>query len=86
VSDRWTNGYPYSSIERVFIDRNLLPRNAISPQGIRSREPRGGDITSLAESLQQQSQFNLHTIADISELFRSLDKPPLAKLSFFVGC
>jgi membrane-bound lytic murein transglycosylase A len=29
------NGYPYSSIERVFIDRNLLPRNAISPQGIR---------------------------------------------------
>ncbi len=29
------NGYPYSSIKRVFIDRNLLPRNAISPQGIR---------------------------------------------------
>jgi membrane-bound lytic murein transglycosylase A len=29
------NGCPYSSIERVFIDRNLLPRNAISPQGIR---------------------------------------------------
>ena len=29
------NGYPYSSIERVFIDRNLLPRNAISPQGTR---------------------------------------------------
>jgi hypothetical protein len=32
------------------------------------------------------STVNLHTIADISELFRSLDKPPLAKLSFFVGC
>src|SRR5262249_41576343 len=29
------NGYPYSSIERVLIDRNLIPRNAISPQGIR---------------------------------------------------
>src|SRR5947208_16353296 len=29
------NGYPYSSIERVLIGRNLIPRNAISPQGIR---------------------------------------------------
>jgi hypothetical protein len=25
-------------------------------------------------------------LADISELFRSFDKPPLAKLAFFVGC
>jgi peptidoglycan lytic transglycosylase A len=29
------NGYPYSSIERVLIGRNLIPRNAISPQGVR---------------------------------------------------
>ena len=29
------NGYPYSSIERVLIGRNLIPGNAISPQGIR---------------------------------------------------
>jgi hypothetical protein len=34
----------------------------------------------------RRSAVNLHTIADISELFRSLDKPPLAKLSFFVDC
>ena len=25
-------------------------------------------------------------LADISELFRSLDKPPLAQLPFFIGC
>jgi membrane-bound lytic murein transglycosylase A len=29
------NGHPYSSIERMLIDRNLFPRNATSPQGIR---------------------------------------------------
>jgi membrane-bound lytic murein transglycosylase A len=29
------NGYRYSSIERVLINRNLIPRTAISPQGIR---------------------------------------------------
>jgi len=29
------NGYPYSSIERVLVERNLIPRAAISPQGIR---------------------------------------------------
>jgi len=29
------NGYRYSSIERVLIDRNLIPREAMSPQHIR---------------------------------------------------
>jgi 3D (Asp-Asp-Asp) domain-containing protein len=29
------NGYPYSSIERVLISRNLIPRSAISRQAIR---------------------------------------------------
>ncbi len=34
-----------------------------------------------------ESQFNLRAIAaNISELLRSLDKPPLAELPFFVGC
>jgi hypothetical protein len=32
-------------------------------------------------------RINPHAIAaDISELFRSLDKPPLAQLPFFIGC
>ena len=29
------NGYPYSSIERVLVDRNLIPRAAMSPQSVR---------------------------------------------------
>src|SRR5262249_39852345 len=29
------NGYPYSSIERVLVDRNLIPRGAMSPQSVR---------------------------------------------------
>jgi hypothetical protein len=34
-----------------------------------------------------ESRFNLRAIAaNISELLRSLDKPPLAELPFFVGC
>jgi hypothetical protein len=40
-----------------------------------------------AESLQQQSRFNLRAIAaNTSELLRSVDKPPLAELPFFIGC
>jgi hypothetical protein len=40
-----------------------------------------------AESLQQQSQFNLRAIAtNIAKLLRSADKPPFAELPLFVGC
>jgi hypothetical protein len=43
-------------------------------------------FTSVRESF-GESGFNLRAIAaNISELLRSVDKPPLAELPFFIGC
>jgi membrane-bound lytic murein transglycosylase A len=51
------NGYPYSSIERVLIDRNLIPRNAISPQGIRDWMAAHPDVAAKVRAANRSYVF-----------------------------
>ena len=51
------NGYPYSSIERVLVDRNLIPRNAISPQGIRDWMAAHPDVAAKVRAANRSYVF-----------------------------
>jgi hypothetical protein len=84
ATDRGPDDHALTDVE--FMRGRRVQVNA-APSRLSCRKPRKTRVFTAVRESSRESRFNLRAIAaNISELLRSLDKPLLAELPFFVGC